>query len=125
MFVLDSEELEKKESSTDCHYRTVSIQEIPPVLDDDNKFSFPIAEGLLSQPGVGDREMKIAERRAAKSSREKKKWVQTEKTERGRRTETICRRRTSDVRNRLLDCDGRPDNKAPQSSKTNSVHAQN
>ena len=77
VMVLDSEELENEESPSECEYRRVPISEIRVVLDENGNHSFPIAEGLLKQPGVGDREQKIAERRAEKKLARKEKLEET------------------------------------------------
>ncbi|WP_288992749.1 DNA (cytosine-5-)-methyltransferase, partial [uncultured Marinobacter sp.] len=77
VYVLDSEELENADSPSDIHHRQVPISELIVKLDENGKHCFPIAEGLLKQPGVGDREQKIAERRAEKKLARQEKLEET------------------------------------------------
>ena len=72
VIIIDKLDLETK-SINQIHHRKCLWKEVEPMLEDDGEFIFPLADGDWPQPGIGDRALKMKERRDLRKAAKKEK----------------------------------------------------
>ncbi len=78
--VIDKLELETK-SINQMRHRKCLWKEVEAVLEEDGEFIFPLSDGDWPQPGIGDRALKMKERRELRKAAKKEKLEEAKRAQ--------------------------------------------